>query len=122
MELSNVGYLEDFDFDNNGNLINPQIPKNQSVVVLVFASWCAWCKKIKPDFQEFANNMKGKVFCAAIQADGAKPSEKKLMDKMKTIKPDFRGFPDVMLFVNGKRVNKELKDRTVQGLVEFSRV
>ena len=122
MELNNVGYLEDVDFDRNGNLINSDIPKDKPVVVMIFASWCGYCRQTKPAFQEFANKMKGKVFCAAIQSDGERPSEKRLSDKLKTIKPDFRGFPDFILFKNGKQINKELKGRSVQDFIEFSKI
>lgn len=122
MELYDVAYLEDMDFDQNGNLINPEI-KDKVVVILIFASWCGYCKKFKPDYQEFANKMKGSnVFVAAIQDDGERETEKRLMKKIKTIKPDFRGFPDIVLYKNGRRVNKDLQDRSVKGLVEFVKV
>lgn len=122
MELQNVGYLEDVDFDSNGNLINSQI-KDKVVVILIFASWCGHCKNFKPIYQEFATKMNGSnVFVAAIQDDGERESEKRLMKKIKTIKSDFRGFPDVVLYKNGRRVDKDLGDRSLEGLMSFVKV
>lgn len=120
MELMNVGYLEDFDFDSNGRLINKDIPNDKPVVIMIFASWCPHCVSTKPEFQKFANEMKDKVFCAAIQADGERESEKKLMEKIESIKPGFRGFPDFVLYKNGERVNKEIQGRTVESFVQFA--
>jgi len=117
-----VAHLEDHDFDSQGNLVNPDIPRDQVVVVMAQASWCPHCTTAKPHFQEFANKHQGKMFCATIQADGDRESEKKLGQRMKKLKPNFRGFPDYMLFVGGKRVNKEVKGRNVEHLEEFSGV
>lgn len=117
-----VAYLEDSDFDQSGALINPTIPKNIPTVVFIQASWCPHCQHAKPTFQEFAIRMKGKVFSATIQADGERDSEKALGKRVKQIKPGFRGFPDYVLFVNGKRVNKEISGRNMSDLMEFAKV
>lgn len=113
-----VAYLEDQDFDSKGNLIAP-IPAGQPVVVMIQASWCPHCTHAKPAFQEFANKNKGKVFCATIQSDGDRPSEKKLGERIKDIIPSFRGFPEYVLYIDGKRVAKEIKGRGVSDLEAF---
>lgn len=115
-----VAYLEDTDFDKHGNLTNPNIPKNKPVVIFAHASWCPHCVTAKPAFQEFANKMKGKVFTAAIQADGERKSEQALGNRIDTLKPGFIGFPDYLLYVNGQRVDSEPQGRDVAALVEFS--
>lgn len=117
-----LAYLEDSDFDQSGGLINPDIPKEIPTVVFIQASWCPHCRNAKPAFQEFANRMKGKVFAATIQSDGERESEKALGKRVKQIKPGFRGFPDYVLFVNGKRVNREISGRGLNDLMEFSKV
>jgi len=114
-----IAYLEDQDFDTNGNLIAP-IPKNIPVVVILQANWCPHCENAKPAFQQFANKHKGKVFSATIQADGERNSEKKLGERIKQLKPNFRGFPDYLLILNGKIVNKEVEGRSVEALEKFA--
>ncbi len=117
-----IGYLEDQDFNDKGILINPEIPRNIPVVVMIQTSWCPHCTNSKPAFQEFADQNKGKVFCATIQADGDKPSEKILGKRVKMLKPGFQGFPDYSVYLNGQLMNREIKGRGVADLVEFSSV
>jgi len=118
--MDNVAYLEDSDFDKNGNIINPDIPRNTPVVVMMQASWCPHCKHATPDFDKFAELSQGKVFCATIQSDGDRESEKVLGKRIKeTIKSNFRGFPDYALYKDGKRVNVEISGRSVEDLKKF---
>ena len=120
---SQVAYMEDKDFDNDGNPINQQIPNGISVVIMIQTSWCGYCKKAKPDFQKFANkHNKTKVFCATIQPDGDRESEKILGKRIKTIDPDFKGFPHYVLYKSGKRVDKEIKGRSVKHLEDFANI
>ena len=123
MTMNNVAYLEESDFDTKGNLINPDIPHNKPVVVMMQASWCPHCKHATPDFDKFAELTKGKVFCATIQSDGDRESEKTLGKRIKeTIKSNFRGFPDYALYKNGKRVDVEISGRSVEDLKKFAGV
>ena len=115
-----IGYLEDQDFDKEGNLIVQEIPSNIPVVIMLQSSWCPHCTEAKIDFQEFADATEGRVFCATIQADGEHPSEKLLGERIKSLKPNFRGFPDYLLYVNGTRVDKEIAGRDVKHLRDFS--
>ena len=114
-----VAYLEDQDFDLSGKLINPDVPKNVPVVIMMQASWCPHCTNAKPAFQQFADQYKGKVFCATIQSDGERASEKLLGKRLEVIKPGFQGFPDYVLYKNGSRVNKEITGRGVEQLESF---
>lgn len=114
-----VAYLETTDFDEQGNIINPSIPTNLPVVVMAQATWCPHCTTAKPAFQEFVNKHQGKVFVGTMQADGDRPGEKGLSDLVSKINPKFRGFPEYLLFVNGKFVPKEIKGRGVADLEAF---
>ncbi len=115
-----VAYLEDSDFTKEGQLSNSDIPPGMNVVVMAQSSWCGYCKKAKPAFQEFADKMQGKVFCATIQSDGDRQSEKDLGKRLKNINPEFVGFPNYMLFKNGTMSDKQIKGREVTDLIEFS--
>ena len=115
-----VAYLEDQDFDKKGNLITEGIPSGMPVVIMLQSSWCQHCTSAKPEFQAFAEATDGHVFCATIQVDGARSSEKALGKRIKTLKPGFRGFPDYILYKNGYRVDKEIKGRGVRDLRDFA--
>lgn len=117
-----IAYLENNDFDKNGNLINPNIPKNIPVVIMIQASWCVHCRNSKPAFQEFANKNQNKVFCATIHADGDLPSEKELSKRIRYIKKGFKGFPDYMLYKNGSQINKQITGRKVSDLETFAHI
>ena len=119
-----IAYLEDTDFDDKGDLTaSVLLHQNKPIVVMIQASWCGFCNKAKPAFQTFADTYVDKVLAATIHIDGDKESEQLLGKRINIIKPDCRGFPDYILFdENGKRVDKQLTSRSVDGLVEFAGV
>lgn len=117
-----VAYLEDQDFDKEGNLVAQNIPSGIPVVIMLQSSWCPHCTSAKVDFQSFANATVGRVFCATVQVDGDRSSEKALGTRIKTIKPGLRGFPEYLLYKNGRRIEKEIQGRDVRHLRDFSQV
>ena len=105
---NNIAYLELSDFDNDGNLVNPQIPKNIPVIIMLQASWCGHCVHVKPAFQEMADDPKnkGKIFAATIQGDEPKQkdiAQKFLKGAFKSI-PEVQGFPTFIGYKNGRFV------------------
>jgi len=115
-----IMYLDDNDF-RGVQLVLPNDMQNQKpVIIMLQTSWCPHCTSAKPAFQQFADKYQNQVICATIQADGDTEEEKKLGKRIKEINPNFRGFTDYCLFVNGKRTDKQLKSRSVQGLIEFA--
>lgn len=117
-----IAYLEDKDFDSKGNLVAQGIPSGIPVVVMLQSSWCKHCSKAKPEFQDFANATEGRVFCATIQVDGERETEKALGRKIKIIKPNLRGYPDYLLYKNGIRIDREIEGREVHHLRHFSQI
>ena len=117
-----IAYLENNDFDSNGNLIAQGIPSGIPVVIMLQSSWCTHCSKSKPAFQDFANATEGKVFCATIHVDGERKTEKTLGHRIKTIKPNLRGYPDYLLYKNGIRIDREIEGRDVPHLRNFSQI
>ena len=119
-----VAYLEDNDFSQTGDIINPDIPIHKPVVVLSQVSWCPHCVAAKPDFQQFADENEDEVFCCTIQADGERSGEIKLGERAGKFKKiagaeESRGYPDYLLYINGKIVLKEIKGRKVKDLEDF---
>jgi thiol-disulfide isomerase/thioredoxin len=117
-----VAYLTIEDFDDQGNLVNPQIPTDRPVVVFIQAGFCGHCTQAKPAYQQFADANVGKVFAATIQADGDQPGEKEVGQILNKIDPGFRGFPSYALFYQGKRVPRDIKGRSVEHLTQFASI
>ena len=113
-----VRYLEKSDFDQSGNLVNKQIPANMPILIMIQANFCGYCTQAKPAFQQFANQTEGRVFCATIQADSENANEKALASQIKTICPDFRGYPSYVIYKNGKYVKTHNGDRNIQSLIQ----
>lgn len=114
-----VAYLTIEDFDAQGNLVNPNIPKNVPVVVMLQAGFCPHCHAAIPAYQQFADKHQGAVFCATVQADGKEPGEKEVGEILSKVKPGFRGFPDYVLYMGGRPTQKQIKGRNVQHLEQF---
>lgn len=118
-----IVYLEDSDFDENGKLINPSIPKDKPVIIMIYSSQCGHCIAAHPAFQQFADKYSGgesgKVFVAAIQADGKYPEETALSKRLKVIDPAFRGFPDYVKYLGGKMIDNNPPGRSVQELASW---
>ena len=113
-----VWYLENKDINSNGELV---VFPDKNVVVMLQTSWCPHCTNAKPAFQQFAEQYQDQIICATIQADGDTEDEKKLGKRIDQIVPDFQGFPDYCLFVNGKRDgSRKIESRDLQGLVAFA--
>jgi|SRR3981189_2430926 thiol-disulfide isomerase/thioredoxin len=110
-----VFYLQRDDFDDNGNLITPTL-RNKKVVIMLQANYCGHCTNAKADYYRAAKHfeqlkmnggtsVQDRVIFATIQADGEERGERELGDLLEKIKPGFRGFPDYVLYVNGRRAN-----------------
>ena len=117
-----IAYLEDHDFDNHGRLINTEIPNNIPVVIMIQAGWCNYCDKAKPAFQTFADRERGKIFCATIQIDGERQSEKKLGERIYDIAYDLHEYPYYILYKNGEKIKKTITGRLVEDLQKFSKI
>lgn len=111
--LPPVVYLEAKDFTPKGNLKHF---KNKTCIIMVQANYCKICTSAKTYFQNFAKKDKS-VVCLTIQGDGT--DSKEIVDLVTKIKPSFEGYPDYLLFKNGKYINKEIKGRTEAFLKEF---
>jgi thiol-disulfide isomerase/thioredoxin len=118
--LTGVGYLEDMDVDDQGKLLNPEISGKTPTILFIYASWCPHCTSVIPVIQDFVNSNKGKVNVLAIQADDERPSVKSLSARLKSTYPQFKGFPTFVKYDGKKPSKKQLKDRSMQGLEEFT--
>ena len=117
-----LAYLQVTDFDDNGNIINTQIPKDKPIIIMLQASWCGHCTHAKPAFQSFANNNVDTVFCATVAADGTQPGEKELAQKFsggfKGV--SVRGFPTYIGIKNNGDMIENKFGRDEQSLKRFA--
>jgi thiol-disulfide isomerase/thioredoxin len=107
----NVVMLKKGDFDNKMNL-----EKDGKVIVLYFANWCGHCQRLKPAYQELADNAKG-FTVAAVDAD----DNDGLVQALQTedSEYDVRGFPTVVSYYNGKYFSTYAPDDTEEGRKKF---
>jgi len=112
-----IVYLENEDFDSKGQLF---VKTNLPIVILIQASWCSYCTKVKPIFQEFANKTQGKIFCATIQIDGDRKSEQLLGRRIPKLFPGTEGIPKYILYINGKVIQREMSSNMdIKSLFDF---
>ena len=114
-----VAYLTDSDIDDDGNIVTPQIPAELPLLLMVQANFCGHCTTAKPALQEFAQKHGRDVVVATIQADGKEPGEPELAQKLSKLYPNFRGFPEYMLFKDKKFYKTHDGGRSVEDLEKF---
>jgi thiol-disulfide isomerase/thioredoxin len=112
---SNINYVEDEDFDNDGNFIHPG-----KFVVMIQGSFCPHCVNAKPDFQKAADNTPN-VEWGTIEIDSKEPKEAALSKRLEKILPfEFRGVPSYILINDGKVMDEYKGDRSTKTLIEFA--
>lgn len=119
--LSPVLYLESKDFIDKKHLKNSAL-RAKTAIVMVQANECGHCSNAKPAFQKFAESNRN-IACLTIQCNMGRDStdeEKKLMDIVSNIKPDFQGFPDYFKFVGGKYTLEQISGRDEKALRKFA--
>lgn len=79
----------------------PELLRTAQVPVLVdyYADWCGPCRFMSPILERFARDNAGKVIVAKLDTDRS-PAE--------TIRMGIRGIPTVVLFVEGREVDRQV--------------
>ena len=114
-----VIYLESKDFTKSNNLKHFT---DKTCVVMVQTNWCPACTAAKSHFQNFAATCDKSVACLTIDGgdDGGDEDSLKRIAIVSALKPAFEGFPDYLLFKNGKYVaGREIAGRTERHLNDF---
>lgn len=70
---------------------------NQPVLVDLWADWCSPCKVIAPVLQQFIVSYEDAILLAKVEVDEGDGENMKLAGRYKV-----RGFPTVMLFIDGE--------------------
>ena len=145
----NIYMLEDFDFNKDGTLLPSLLEPDTVFIVIIKAEWCGHCKTTTPKFIEAANKMKDieaatpqSVDCAPALTPSSKfqPNKMKNNEKVKFCIADitgeresqkaikertrylseFRGFPDIRCFKNGKEHRKYKGNRSAESFMDLT--
>ena len=115
---SSVAYLEDEDFDSDGNLLVDT--NGKPTCIMLQGSFCGYCTQMKPEYHKFAKALGDKVFMATIHIDGNE-SERNLNKRLSTFIPNYEGVPIVLGYNReGKYVKTYDGKRTAEALETFS--
>lgn len=107
-----VVYLENSDFDGEGNILD----KSKPVFIMIQSTGCGHCNHAKPVFHEFAVK-NPHILCATIQMDHPSMS-RDFHEKIDKIYPGLWGFPSYILHWNGRKVKYE-GDRSYDDIKSF---
>jgi thiol-disulfide isomerase/thioredoxin len=121
-----IVYLEDTDFPNNylaSDITNRYTNKpyfSGTTIVMIQGNFCGYCTKMKPLFQQLAENHCNEIDFATVETDGSREGQQKL----KSILPQVLGFeiegvPAIVKFKNGKYVETFKGGRTLSELEKF---
>lgn len=124
--LSDLLFLEDFDFTEDGKLIPLPEDKGKVGLIFVYATWCPNCTPCKSEFASLKDKINKKTTqLYVINGSGSsgdeptRKSEQALLKKLKTIFPEFRGFPSFLVVDrSGKVIKKHEGERTAEALLK----
>lgn len=108
LEEIGMGFLQDIDVDENGNLLSNTFGAgNKPVLFMMQRDQCHHCKTAKPDFARlFLEHGQRKVFICTLKTDSEDPSTQKLMRRfpgiLKSRGVNFYGVPTYIVWKNGK--------------------
>ena len=95
----------------NPDTFDEAIASNELIMVEFYAPWCGHCKKLEPEYEKAATDLKGKVALAKVDAD--KEVNGALRNRF-----GIRGFPTIKVFRNGKVTDYE-GGRTAEAITSF---
>ncbi|KAK4019857.1 protein disulfide-isomerase A5 [Daphnia magna] len=88
--------------------------EKKGIMVMFYAPWCGYCKKMKPDYAQAAAELKGQAILAAIDVN--RP-ENSVVRKQYNI----TGFPTLLYFKNGAMQFTYEGDNNRDSIVSFMR-
>ncbi|KAG8197832.1 hypothetical protein JTE90_020110 [Oedothorax gibbosus] len=81
-------------------------------MVMFYAPWCGFCKRLKPDYEAVATDLKGEAIMAAMDVN--RPENAIVRQHF-----NITGFPTLLYFRNGKALYKYAGDNNRDALLNF---
>jgi len=105
--------LSENDFDKYAvcNLKNNKI----TGMLLYYAPWCGYCKKVKEPFEEVAKTASLMCDFMALNCEKQKPQYIKIRDDTPEL---ISGFPTIIIYKDGKPYEKYNDERTTEKLLK----
>ena len=124
--MSNINYLEDFDFTDDGILLPSKNDPDKNFIIMIFGHWCGHCVKTLPEYKKFSESPPPDTVVAAINCSGKdypddkiRQSEIVLSKRIKDLIKNFTGFPTIVKYKNGEYVKTYSGDRTCESFKNF---
>ena len=111
-------YIEPHDLDLDNNLLKiPQEFNNKLMNIIVVADWCGHCKNTLPKYIEDAKNSTNEnhIFAIVDSTKDFKDDQQKISKFFK----NFKGFPHIVCFKNGKEIASYNGDRSKGSFTKF---
>ncbi|MCW8830655.1 MAG: thioredoxin domain-containing protein [Gammaproteobacteria bacterium] len=86
----------------------------QPVLVDLWADWCSPCKVIAPVLQQFITEYENKLLLAKVEVDEGDGENMKLAGRYRV-----RGFPTIILFIDGEEKARFSGARTLSFIRQF---
>ncbi|TRZ01353.1 hypothetical protein DNTS_033244 [Danionella cerebrum] len=100
---SDVLELKDADFDYLA-------PEHETLLVKFYAPWCGHCKKLAPEFESAATQLKGTVTLAKVDCTSNRETCKRY---------SVNGYPTLIIFRNGQESSSYNGPRSADGIVNY---
>jgi len=88
------------------------LKKSKSLLVIFYAPWCGYCKKIKPDYSAAASKLKSFAVLAAMNVDTSQNFKVKQVYNI-------TGFPTLLYFKNGELLFPYGGEFNENGIIEW---
>ena len=116
-----INYLEDFDFNFEEKTLVPSKDNDKLFFIIVYADWCGHCQHATPEFAKLVKMIDQNrvvLCCVDGTGKGTRESEQNLTKRLKDCFSDFRGFPHIAMFKNGKFLKNHEGGRKVEDFMK----